>query len=136
MFGDDRVSVHDITSHYRTKWSQDEYTRGSYSYHRVGEFQIHGHVSHVTLIECSPRINHNLVEMKIGRNIAGNIGNEQAVLGMPMGKCLYFAGEHTAEVHNATTTGAYLSGLRAAQQITQHLHGMHGTGTRIDTDYF
>ena len=40
MFGNEHISVHDIVSHYRTKWSQDEYTRGSYSYHRVGKIVI------------------------------------------------------------------------------------------------
>ena len=40
MFRNEHISEHNIVSHYRTKWSQDEYTRGSYSYHRVGKILI------------------------------------------------------------------------------------------------
>ncbi len=41
----------------------------------------------------------------------------------PVGKHLYFAGEHTIGTHPATVHGAYLSGLRVASEIVDELLG-------------
>jgi lysine-specific histone demethylase 1 len=39
-------------------------------------------------------------------------------LAAPVGKTLFFAGEHTHKKHPATVHGAYLSGLRAAAEVS------------------
>ena len=46
-------------------------------------------------------------------------GAEAEVLSTPIGKHLYFAGEHTSKEYLGTVHGAYLSGVRAANQISR-----------------
>ena len=45
---------------------------------------------------------------------AGSSFGDIETLGIPIDKKVYFAGEHTSVEFPATTHGAYLSGLRAA----------------------
>lgn len=42
-------------------------------------------------------------------------------LGLPLENALFFAGEATHRTHPATVHGAYLSGLRAADQLDRSL---------------
>ncbi len=49
---------------------------------------------------------------------AGSSFAEHAALGKPVGDKLFFAGEATSEDYPATVHGAYLSGVRAARQIS------------------
>jgi len=65
-----------------TRWGNDPFAFGSYSFVQVG-----------------------------------SSGGDYAELAKPLGKTLYFAGEHTNELHPATVVGAHLSGLRAAREI-------------------
>ncbi|MFW6197643.1 MAG: flavin monoamine oxidase family protein, partial [Myxococcota bacterium] len=44
-------------------------------------------------------------------------GSTYDALAEPVGRRLFFAGEHTHRAHPATTHGAYLSGLRAAREV-------------------
>jgi len=49
----------------------------------------------------------------------GATGADYSTVAEPVGKELYFAGEHTSEEHPATVVGAYLSGLTAARAIAK-----------------
>src|ERR1700721_890083 len=50
-------------------------------------------------------------------------GDDYDLLGQPIDKKLFFAGEATCRTHPATVHGAYLSGLRAASQVLESLIG-------------
>ncbi len=67
-----------------TRWRQDRFSYGAYSYNKVGATRKHF-----------------------------------KALGKPVGKALYFAGEHTSSKFRGTVHGAYLSGLRAAKQAVR-----------------
>jgi monoamine oxidase len=47
----------------------------------------------------------------------GSTPEDYDTLAAPIGNVLFFAGEHTHREHPATVHGAYLSGLRAADEI-------------------
>jgi monoamine oxidase len=47
--------------------------------------------------------------------------NDYNELARPVGKRLFFAGEHTSRRHSATVHGAYLSGLRVASQVIDRM---------------
>ena len=47
----------------------------------------------------------------------GQTGDEWTILSEPVGKVLHFAGEHTHSTYMGYTHGAYLSGIRAANNI-------------------
>lgn len=49
----------------------------------------------------------------------GATGADYSTVAEPVGKELYFAGEHTSEEHPATVVGAYLSGLTAARAVAK-----------------
>ncbi len=49
---------------------------------------------------------------------SGQTGNEWHILAEPVGRMLHFAGEHTHTEYMSTVHGAYLSGIRAANDIT------------------
>jgi len=70
-----------------TRWGQDPFALGSYSYATVG---------------ASPR--------------------DRQILGEPIRKRLYFAGEATHLKVSATVHGAYLTGLREAERIAHDLN--------------
>ena len=53
----------------------------------------------------------------------GATGADYSTVAEPVGKELYFAGEHTSEEHPATVVGAYLSGLTAAR-VREILEGV------------
>jgi len=89
MFGEDQVP--DPERVIVTRWGDDPYARGSYSFMQVG-----------------------------------SSGSDYAELAKPLGKTLYFGGEHTNELHPATVVGAHLSGLRAAREI--HRDFKHSLG--------
>ena len=46
-------------------------------------------------------------------------GADYTTLAEPVGKELYFAGEHCIEEHPATVVGAYLSGIKVAKRIAK-----------------
>jgi len=50
-------------------------------------------------------------------------GDDYDILGEPVDKQLFFAGEATCRTHPATVHGAYMSGLRAASQVLESLIG-------------
>jgi monoamine oxidase len=66
----------------RTRWMQDPFTLGSYSFNSLGM--------------------HQDARQHLAKSVAGR---------------LFFAGEHTHSQFYGTVHGAYLSGLRAAQQV-------------------
>lgn len=78
-----------------TRWSQDEFARGSYSY--VG-----------------PRAS----------------GDDYDALARPVQDHVFFAGEATSRHYPATVHGAYLSGVRAAQEIADLWLGRMGFANR------
>ncbi len=51
--------------------------------------------------------------------ILGDVKEERAILGKPVGKHLYFAGEHTNPDQPSTVHGAYISGISAAKKIIE-----------------
>lgn len=83
MFGD---SVPAPIAFVPTRWSQNPYTQGAYSYSKTGV----------------------------------NPGDFDG-LAKPIEDVILLAGEHTTFNHHATTHGAYLSGIRAAQLIEEEL---------------
>ena len=52
----------------------------------------------------------------------GASGEDYDILGRPVGKCLFFAGEATSKEHPDTVGGAMLSGLREAVRIMDIFH--------------
>jgi len=50
-------------------------------------------------------------------------GDDYDILGEPVDKRLFFAGEATCRTHPATVHGAYMSGLRAASEVLESLIG-------------
>eukprot|EP00908_Phaeocystis_cordata_P007472 Transcript_18117.p1 GENE.Transcript_18117~~Transcript_18117.p1 ORF type:complete len:555 (-),score=281.58 Transcript_18117:316-1980(-) len=57
----------------------------------------------------------------------GATGADYSTIAEPVGKELYFAGEHTSEEHPATVVGAYLSGLTVARKVAKDWPLMHST---------
>jgi len=49
----------------------------------------------------------------------GAASSDNDALAAPVGRRLFFAGEATSREHSATVHGAYLSGLRAAEEIAR-----------------
>lgn len=82
----------------RTKWGQDEFSRGSYTYLPPGSSDQ----DYQTL--QNPVYSH-------GDSV------DAAILGLPEVMRLFFAGEHTTSLHPSMAHGAFLSGIRAAREI-------------------
>eukprot|EP01119_Soliformovum_irregulare_P015261 TRINITY_DN4278_c1_g3_i1.p1 TRINITY_DN4278_c1_g3~~TRINITY_DN4278_c1_g3_i1.p1 ORF type:complete len:637 (-),score=173.54 TRINITY_DN4278_c1_g3_i1:92-2002(-) len=51
----------------------------------------------------------------------GGSPDDYDILGQPINNRIFFAGEHTSRDHPASVVGAYLSGIRAANQIVESL---------------
>lgn len=83
MFGND---IPEPLGHLATRWSEDPFTFGAYSYSAVG-----------------------------------NKPEDFSVFSKPAANTVLFAGEHTIFEFHATTHGAYLSGLAAANLIEDEL---------------
>ncbi|MEM7181175.1 MAG: FAD-dependent oxidoreductase [Spirochaetota bacterium] len=57
-------------------------------------------------------------------NAVGASGKDFQRLAEPVGDVLYFAGEHTNESYRGTVHGAYLSGLRASEEVSKYLQSI------------
>ncbi len=67
----------------RTRWGDDAFTRGAFTFNKVGA-----------------------------------TGRDRDTLAEPVGRRVFFAGEATSRKRFGSVSGAYLSGIRAAQEIT------------------
>lgn len=93
----------------RTKWGSDEFSRGSYTFLPPGASD-----EDYRLLQCA-----------INGNGESLVSSRREVMR------LFWAGEHTTSLHPSMAHGAYLSGIRAAQEAFSNIipTGRHGDGS-------
>ncbi len=103
-------SVPEPTSFRFTRWGQDKYSRGSYTFLPPGATDQDFH----------------LLQTPINGN-----GDSLLLEGSETMR-LFFAGEHTTALHPSMAHGAMLSGMRAAKEVVSQIHFKLDTDKDID----
>lgn len=111
-----------------TRWRQDEYSRGSYSYVAAGSS---GNDYDFLAAAVSPARNGPLVPRYIHTYSVVLSPITLSYIGRPR---VFFAGEHTMRNYPATVHGALLSGLREAGKVGDMLLGAPYTPRPLSTN--